>query len=64
MREIGPFEKRELRNDAPAAKGWPKPDFVRRALNARELHAYYIALITSPTLVLSRKVLKLGSSRN
>ncbi len=61
MREIGPFEKRSLRSDAPAAKGWPKPDFVRTTLNARELHAYYIALISSPTLSVVRKKLKLQS---
>jgi hypothetical protein len=61
MQEIGPFEKRSLRSDAPAAKRWPKPDFVRTALNARELHAYYIALISSPTLSFVRKNLKLQS---
>jgi hypothetical protein len=60
VREIGPFEKRSLRNDAPATKG-PKPDFVRTTLNARELHAYYIALISSPTLSVVRNKLKLQS---
>jgi hypothetical protein len=37
----------------------PKPDFVRTALNAAELHAYYIALISSRSLrVTSDHVLK------
>ncbi|MDQ6766969.1 MAG: hypothetical protein M3Z41_04085 [Candidatus Eremiobacteraeota bacterium] len=60
MREIGPFEKRSQRSDAPAVKG-PKPDFVRTTLNAREIHAYYIALISSPTLSVVRNKLKLQS---
>ena len=60
VREIGPFEKRSQRSDAPATKG-PKPDFVRTTLNAREIHAYYIALISSPTLSVVRNKLKLQS---
>jgi len=59
VRNIGPFEKREMRNDAPAPKRWPKPDFVRTTLNTRELHAYYIALISSPTLSVLSGSLKL-----
>jgi hypothetical protein len=58
VREIGPFEKRNQRSDAPVTKR-PKPDFVRTTLNARELHAYYIALISSPTLGMVRNKLKL-----
>ncbi len=42
-------------------KRGPKPDFVRTTLNAQELHAYYIALISSPTLAVVRKKLKLQS---
>jgi hypothetical protein len=61
VRDIGPFEKKSPRSDAPATKGWPKPDFVRTTLNAREIHAYYIALISSPTLSVVRKKLKLQS---
>ncbi|MDQ6824807.1 MAG: hypothetical protein M3007_05010 [Candidatus Eremiobacteraeota bacterium] len=61
MRNLGPFEKKELRSDTPAPKRWPKPDFVRTTLNARELHAYYIALISSPTLSVIRDSLKVQS---
>jgi len=61
VRNLGPFEKKELRSDTPAPKRWPKPDFVRTTLNARELHAYYIALISSPTLSVIRGSLKVQS---
>ena len=47
MREIGPFDKKMPQKDVRPAKRWPKPDFVRSALTPQELHAYYIALISS-----------------
>jgi len=47
MRELGPFDSIVPPRDARAAKGWPKPDFVRANLTQPELHAYYIALISS-----------------
>jgi len=47
MRELGPFDKKLPHPEARAAKHWPKPDFVRTTLTPQELHAYYIALITS-----------------
>ena len=47
MREGGSFEKRSPRRDGRGAKGCPKPDFVRAKLTPQELHAYYIALISS-----------------
>lgn len=47
MRELGPFEKSTPQREARAVKGWPKPDFVRANLTHQELHAYYIALISS-----------------
>ena len=47
MRELGPFDKKEPYRDARPIKGWPKPDFLRAKLTPQELHAYYIALISS-----------------
>ena len=47
MREIGPFDKNATQRETRAGKGWPKPDFVRAKLTHQELHAYYIALISS-----------------
>ena len=50
MRELGPFDKKEPYRDARPIKGWPKPDFLRAKLTPQELHAYYIALISSAWL--------------
>jgi len=50
MRNLGPFDKRMSQGDVRPAKGWPKPDFVRAKLTAQELHAYYIAVISSSAL--------------
>jgi hypothetical protein len=47
MREDGPFDRKSQRRDGRPAKGCPKPDFVRANLTPQELHAYYIALISS-----------------
>ena len=47
MREGEPFDKKSQRGDGRSAKGCPKPDFVRAKLTPQELHAYYIALISS-----------------
>lgn len=50
MRELGPFDKRVPQRDTRATQGWPKPDFVSAKLTQQELHAYYIALISSAWL--------------
>ncbi len=50
MRELGPFDKNVPRREARATKNWPKPDFVAARLTQQELHAYYIALISSAWL--------------
>jgi|GEM_PF-1610862 len=50
MRETGRFEPRTLRGDRRAPVGLPKPDFMRSTLNAAELHAYYIAVVSSRSL--------------
>ena len=47
MPEGGSFDKNSRRRDARNAKGCPKSDFVRAKLTPQELHAYYIALISS-----------------
>jgi hypothetical protein len=47
MRELGPFDKKVPKKEVRPSKGWPKPDFVRANLTPQELHAYYIALISS-----------------
>ena len=47
MRELGPFDKKVPQREARATKGWPNPDSVRASLTQQELHAYYIALISS-----------------
>lgn len=51
MENIGPFQKKMPRADTHARHRWPKPDFVRRTLAREEVHAYYVALISSRTLV-------------
>ncbi len=48
MRQIGPSHKRRV----------PKPDRAKSALSAQELHAYYIALISSRRLSVSDSELK------
>ena len=50
MRELGPFDKKTPRGDTKPSKKWPKPDFVLATLTSQELHAYYIALISSAAL--------------
>ncbi len=62
MRELGPFDKQLPQREARAAKGWPKPDFVRARLTAQELHAYYIALISSACLTAAPDGLRLKTS--
>jgi hypothetical protein len=47
MRDGGSLKKKSPRRDRRGAKGCPKPDFVRAKLTPQELHAYYIALISS-----------------
>jgi len=46
MREIGPFEKKPSSREARLMR-WPNPDSGRTRLTAPELHAYYIAVISS-----------------
>ncbi len=53
MRELGPFEKRPSGADMAGARKWPKPDFVNIPLNAQELHAYYIAVISAEYLAVA-----------
>jgi hypothetical protein len=62
MRELGPFDKKFPHKDARAGKGWPKPDFVRGNLTQQELHAYYIALISSAWLSADLEGLHLKAS--
>jgi len=47
MREVGPFDKKPQRRDGRTAKSSLKPDLRRAKLTPQELHAYYIALISS-----------------
>ena len=63
MRELGPFDKQPPQREARAGKGWPKPDFVRAKLTAQELHAYYIALISSAWVTAAPDGLHLCSGR-
>ena len=52
MPRAGKFERREPQpNRRPGAT--PKPDFVRTALNAAELHAYYIAVLSARSLTVT-----------
>jgi len=53
MREVDPFERRPSRAEVRAVPRWPKPDFVRSARSAAELHAYYIALVSAARLFVS-----------
>ncbi len=46
MRDLGSFEKRSTPPDALGDRLRPKPDFLSVALNAQELHAYYIAVLS------------------
>jgi len=62
MRELGPFDKRNSSSESRAANGWPKPDFVRAQLTPQELHAYYIALISSAWLSAAPDGLRLKAS--
>jgi hypothetical protein len=62
MRELGPFDKKTPQGDVRPTKGYPKPDFVRAKLTAQELHAYYIALISSFTLSADPEGLHLKAS--
>jgi hypothetical protein len=48
MKETGSSEKRRA----------PKPDSKKSSLNAQELHAYYIALISSRRLCVRNTELK------
>lgn len=50
MRKARRAQHQEQHETASGGARLPKPDFVRTALNAAELHAYYIALITSRSL--------------
>src|ERR1700737_1343509 len=45
MRKARRAQHQEPHETASGGARLPKPDFVRTALNAAELHAYYIALI-------------------
>ena len=47
MRQGGPFDKKTPHRDGRPARFWPKPAAARVKLTPPELHAYYIALITS-----------------
>lgn len=47
MREGGSFDKKSPHRSGRGAMGHPKPDFVRAKLTPQELHAYYIAVISS-----------------
>lgn len=62
MRDAGPFEKKTPQRDVRPAKRWPKPDFVKATLTQQELHAYYIALITSAKLAASPEGLRLKAA--
>ena len=53
MRRAGKFEGRDPRADVLAKARFPKPDFVRSALNAAELHAYYIAVLSARSLTVT-----------
>ena len=61
MREIGPFEKTPSSQEA-RPKRWPKPDVGRTRLTAQELHAYYIAVISSRAISVDTKDLHLKAS--
>jgi hypothetical protein len=50
MRDSGPSDKNVSPKDARSRVGRPKPDVIRARLTAQELHAYYIALISSAAL--------------
>lgn len=50
MRKLGKFENRKPHVEVRANAKLPKPDSVRTALNAAELHAYYIAVVSSRVL--------------
>ena len=63
MRELGPFDKNVSAGDVRPASGWPKPDFVRATLTAQELHAYYIALISSAWLCVEPSGLRLRPTK-
>lgn len=58
VRNVGPFDRESFRGEVRAARRWPKPDFVRSSLNQAELHAYYIAILSSRGLALTRKGLR------
>jgi hypothetical protein len=62
MRELGPFDKKLPPRDSRPGKQWPKPDFVRATLTAQELHAYYIAVISSAWLCVAPDGLRLKAS--
>ena len=61
MREIGPFEKTPSSREA-LPRRWPKPDVGRTRLTAQELHAYYIAVISSRAIWADTKGLRLKAS--
>jgi hypothetical protein len=61
MRDLGPFDKKTPSADVKPRK-WPKPDFVHATLTAPELHAYYIAVISSALICASPDGLHLKAS--
>jgi hypothetical protein len=62
MRDLGPFDKKTPSADVKPSKKWPKPDFVRATLTAQELHAYYIAVISSALICAAPDGLHLKAS--
>lgn len=60
MRDIGPAHKKPTRDEMAASRRMPKPDFVSHALSARELHAYYVALISARTMTFDHGLLKVS----
>jgi len=62
MREPGPLDKNVSQKNVRTNVGRPKPDHVLAQLTAQELHAYYIALISSAALTAAPDGLRLGAS--
>lgn len=53
MRKLGKFDRREPHGEMRATAKLPKPDFARSSMTAAELHAYYIAVVSSRVLRLT-----------
>lgn len=50
MRKVGRFDSGEPRGETRGTAKLPKPDFARSSMTATELHAYYIAVVSSRVL--------------